>query len=198
LFDEFAELVSTERPFTFIKLKGLDTDAAMKFLAQKGITDPRRCNQLIQTYRGNPAELNDVANRIHNMFGSTEIFFEAPTTLVSQKLESILNEIVGTTLDDIHKQIMVYLAEKTVEGTGTITISKILKDFEITHKTSISTLDIVKTLEVLERMSLIESDKNLISKEICFTLQPVIKKYVLTDKLGLLHSFNSSNLKFAS
>lgn len=191
LFDEFAELVSTERPFTFIKLKGLDTDAAMKFLYQKGITDPKRCNQLIQTYRANPSELNDVANRIHNMFGNTEIFFESPTTLVSQKLESILNEIVGTTLDDIHKQIMVYLAEKTVEGTGEITISKILKYFEITHKTSISTLDIVKALEVLERMSLIESDKNQSSKEICFTLQPVIKKYVLTDNLGLLHTFKS-------
>ncbi|MFN6502378.1 MAG: NB-ARC domain-containing protein [Nostoc sp. DedQUE01] len=198
LFDDFVEFINTKRPFQFIRVEGLDTDSAIKFLGERGITDLKRCHQLIQTYRGNPSELADVVNRIHNMFGNTEIFFENPTTLVSKKLENILNKMVGNILDSIHKQIMIYLAEKTVEGSESITITTILNNFKLTHKVSISTLDLVKALENLERMSLIESVKNPITKEICFILQPVIKKYVLTDTLGIVHNFDSSNLKIAS
>ncbi|MBE9054041.1 ATP-binding protein [Nostocales cyanobacterium LEGE 11386] len=198
LFDEFDDLLNAKRPFEFIRLEGLDRDAAIKFLFEKGITDPKKCYQLIQTYRGNPSELAAVINRIHNMFGSTEIFFENPTTLVSKKLENILNDIVGYMLEDIHKQMMLYLAEKIVEGSESITITTILNNFKLKQKISISTLDIVKALENLERMSLIDSIKNPITKEISFTLQPVIKKYVLTDTLGLVHNSSSSNFKIAS
>ncbi|MBD2441182.1 NB-ARC domain-containing protein [Nostoc sp. FACHB-110] len=198
LLDEFVEFINNNRPLQFLRLEGLDTDSAIKLLTNKGITDLQRCHQLIQTYRGNPSELNDVTNRIQNMFGNTEIFFENPTTLVSKKLENILNKIVGNVLEDIHKQIMIYIAEKAVEGLESITITTILNDFKLNQGISISTLDLVKALENLERMSLIESIKNAVTKEICFTLQPVIKKYVLTDTLGIVHSFNYSKFKIAS
>lgn len=198
LLDDFNEFIITKRPFKFIKIEGLDTDSATELLLEQGITDVQRCHQLIHTYRGNPSELTDVVNRIHNMFGSPEIFFANPTTLVSQKLENILNQMVGDILENIHKKIMVYLAEKTIQGSNTITITTILNDYKYIQEQSITTLDIIKALETLEKMSLIESNKNPVTKEICFTLPPVIRKYILTDNLGLVHNSNYSNLQVAS
>ncbi|MDB9371021.1 NB-ARC domain-containing protein [Nodularia spumigena CS-586/05] len=196
LLDEFDDLLNAKRPFQFIKLEGLDTNASMQFLFDRGLTDPKKCHQLIQTYRGNPSELAAVIDRIYHLFGSTEIFFENPTTLVSKKLENILNEIVGQVLQNIHKQILIYLAEKVVGGSELISITTILNNFK--RKNTISTLDVVKALEILEKMSLIETVKNPVTQEISFTLQPVIKKYVTTDTRNLINDSNPSNLKMAS
>jgi hypothetical protein len=46
---------------------------------------------------------------------------------------------------------------------------------------------LITDLEKLERLSLIESGKDNTTKEITFTLQPVVKKYIKTDPAGLVH-----------
>ncbi|WP_143855735.1 hypothetical protein [Nostoc sp. 'Peltigera membranacea cyanobiont' 232] len=67
------------------------------------------------------------------------------------------------------------------------------------QKELMSTSDLIRALEVLEKNSLIESNRDSVTKEISFTLQPVIKKYILTDPLGLVHtSDTSSELAIAS
>ncbi|AUB43155.1 Cdc6-related protein, AAA superfamily ATPase (plasmid) [Nostoc flagelliforme CCNUN1] len=65
---------------------------------------------------------------------------------------------------------------------------KLLTNINQRDKTSLSTSELVKALEKLERLSLLESIKHPITKEITFTLQPVIKKYILTDPQGFVHT----------
>ncbi|MBW4455622.1 MAG: AAA family ATPase [Nostoc indistinguendum CM1-VF10] len=192
--NEFDVLIEADRPIQYLKLEGLDPDAAMQFLSALGLcNEEKRCSQLIQTYRGNPLELKAVSNRIHHFFASsTEKFFQDPTTLVSSRFQEMLNKLFGQGLSKIQRQIMIYLADKIVLNFQYISFNKLLMELNQTHKISISTSELITALEGLEKNSLIESSKDPTTKEISFTLQPVIKKYITTDPLGLVHTSNAS------
>jgi hypothetical protein len=166
----------------------------MQFLSALGLcNEEKRCSQLIQTYRGNPLELKAVSNRIHHFFASsTEKFFQDPTTLVSSRFQEMLNKVFGQGLSKIQRQIMIYLADKIVLNFQYISFSKLLMELNQTHKISISTSELITALEGLEKNSLIESSKDPTTKEISFTIQPVIKKYITTDPLGLVHTSDAS------
>jgi energy-coupling factor transporter ATP-binding protein EcfA2 len=198
--DEFDSLLSAKRHIQWVRVEGLDTDAAMNFLAAQGLTDKQKCNELINTYRGNPLELKTVAERINQFFGgSTKIFFQHKTTFFSSELQSMLDEAFGQVLNEIQKQIMIYLAEKIASNSKHLSFVEIINDLNQKYKVLVSTSELIKALEKLERLSLIESNKDPITKEISFTLQPVIKKYIKTDPQGLVHTSNaSSNLAIAS
>lgn len=200
LLDELNDLIVAKRPLRFFRIKGLDEDAAMQFLSEKGLTDTEKCHQLIQTYRGNPSELEAVIERINHFFsGSTQVFFQNPTTLVSSKFEAMLNHVFGHVLTEIERKILIYTAEEIVSTTEFISFAKLLSDIRQRQKASVSTLELIKALENLEKQSLIESSKNPVTKEISFTLQPVIKKYILTDPQGLVRVSNAlPNLAVAS
>lgn len=198
--DEFDTLIRTKRPVQYLKLEGLDTDAAMQLLAINGLNNQEKCNSLIKTYRGNPLELETTAKRIHHFFASsTEVFFENKTTFVSKELEKMLDKMFGEELNIIQRQIMIYLAEETLLTSKSVIFTKILNDLNQKEKVFISTSQLVKALEKLEILSLIESAKDPITKEISFDLQPVIKKYIETDPLGLVHTSDASpTLAFVS
>jgi hypothetical protein len=191
--DELDNLIAEKRPLHFFKIEGLDVDAAMQFLSGKGLTDKEKCNQLIKTYRGNPSELEAVVNRIDYFFGgSTKIFFENPTTLVSSKFEAMLNQMFGNLLTSAQRQILIYIAGEIVLNHQFTSFTKLLTDIKQGQVEPISTLELIKALEKLERLSLVESIKDTATKEISFTLQPVIKKYITTDPLGLVHTSDAS------
>jgi NB-ARC domain len=199
--NEFDVLIEADRPIQYVRVEGLDPDASMQFLSALGLCNKeKRCSQLIQTYRGNPLELKAVSNRIHHFFASsTERFFQDPTTLVSSRFQDMLNKIFGEVLSKIQRQIMIYLAERIGLNFQYISFSQLLIELKQKHKISISTSELITALEELEKNSLIENIKDPITKEISFTLQPVIKKYIMTDPLGLVHkSETSSTLPFAS
>lgn len=68
--------VTTNLPFLYWKLEGLDSSAAMQMLYEKGLSGDE-CKKLIEIYRGNPSELEAVAEKIHRFFGGNiESFFE--------------------------------------------------------------------------------------------------------------------------
>lgn len=188
--DELDDILSNKKHVHFFKVEGLDLESARKFLSKKGFKHPDKSEQLIKTYFGNPSELEAAINRISHFFGNQEKFFENPTTLISTQFESMLNEMFGERLSKIQKQILIYLAENIIVGTS-VTFTTLLNEFSSKKVTSISTLELIKGLEKLERISLIESMKDPVTKEVSFTLQPVIKKYITTDPLGLVHSSNS-------
>jgi NB-ARC domain len=199
--NEFDSLIRAKRPIQFLKVEGLDVNAAMQLLVNQGLTDQEKCSQLIETYRGNPLELQTVAERIHHFFGgSTEIFFENKTTFFSSEVEAMLNEMFGQTLSEFQRQIMIYLArEVDLNPSKYVSFTKLLSDISNQHNILMSRSELIRVLEVLERRLLIENIKDPITKEISFTLQPVIKKYIMTDPLGLVHkSETSSTLPFAS
>ncbi|MFN6568187.1 ATP-binding protein [Dendronalium sp. ChiSLP03b] len=192
--DEMESLIATELPIDFLRIEGLDTDAAIQLLCSKGLTDQEKCDELIKTYRGNPSELKAVANRIHHFFaGSAEKFFENPTTLVSDQFQEMLNQVFSQqVLSKIQRQIMIYLAEELTLNSNSVNFAKLLTDMNSKQKELVSTLEIIKAIEGLEKDSLVESSKDPITKEISFTLQPVIKKYIKTDPLGLVHTSHAS------
>jgi hypothetical protein len=192
LLRELDDLIAAKRPIQFFKIEGLDIDAATQFLLNKGLTDKERCNKLIKMYRGNPSELEALVERIHHFFaGSTKIFLENPTTLVSNKFEAMLNQMFGQVLTEVQRLILIYIAEEIVFNSPGINFPKLLNDIQQKQKVSVTTLELIKALENLERQSLIESNKDPVTKEISFTLQPIIKKYIMTDPNGLVHLYDA-------
>ncbi|GAX38948.1 NACHT domain-containing protein [Nodularia sp. NIES-3585] len=197
---EIENMIEAERPIKLLKLEGLDTDSAIKILSDKGVLVQENCNELIEIYRGNPSELKAVANRINYFFnGNLELFFKNKTTLVSSKFEIMLNETFGQLLNQFQREILIYIAEEIVLTSQPVNFSKLLNDIKQKSLLFTSTLETIKALEKLEIQSLIESSKDPKTNEIRFTLQPVIKKYMKLDPLGLVHTSNSSSkLAFAS
>lgn len=187
-FDELDSMVAT-RPVQSLKIKGLDSNAALQLLHAEGLTDQEMCGELIQTYRGNPLDLEAAAKRINHFFGgSKEKFFEHKTTFVSNPCQAMLNQYFGQAglLSELQRQIMIYLAEELKKNWNPISFTKLLKDLSLCHEVSVSTSRLVQALEGLEKLSLVESSKNLIAKEVSYALEPTIKKYILTDPLGLV------------
>jgi hypothetical protein len=197
--DEIDDIISVKKTTHFFKIEGLDTESAKKFLIKKGFKYPENTNQFIETYSGNPSEMEAAIKRVSHFFANQEeTFFDNPTTLISSKFEGMLNEMFGEILSEVHKQILIYLAEKMVVTSEPILFTNLLEAIKSRQAEAMSTSELIKGLEKLERISLIESMKNPLTKEISFKLQPVIKKYIMTDPKGLVHSSNTKNLKIAS
>jgi DNA-binding MarR family transcriptional regulator len=114
------------------------------------------------------------------------IFFQHKTTFFSNELQAMLDEAFGKVLNEIQKQIMIYLAEKIALTFRPIKFVEIINDLNHKHQAFVSTSELISALEKLERQSLIESNKDPVTKEISFTLQPVIKKYIMKDPQGLV------------
>ncbi|WP_193199748.1 NB-ARC domain-containing protein [Nostoc sp. MG11] len=198
--EEFSTLIKAKRPIEYLRIEGLDSEAAMQLLLAKGLTNKEKCQKLIHTYCGNPLELETVVEKIHHYFASsTEKFFKKYTTFISSEFQAMLDEMFGEILSETQRQIMIYLAEKIAFNLKPVSFEQLLSDISQRQKTPVSTSEVIKALEQLERQSLIESSKDLVTKEISFTLQPVIKKYITTDPMGLVHtSDTSSELAIAS
>lgn len=197
--DELAFLESAKRPVQSIKIEGLKLNDARQLLHSKGLTDPDSCQKLIQTYRGNPSELESVAQRIHHFFGgSSKKFVERQTTFVSPNLKAMLNRVFENSklLSELQRQILIYLAESISQNSAPVSFTELLENLRIHKEVSVSTSEMIAALEGLEAQSLIESSGNSVAKEIGFSLRPAVKKYILTDPLGLVRK-NSTTIKSA-
>nr|AFS17243.1 putative DRNF1 [Nostoc flagelliforme str. Sunitezuoqi] len=198
--DEFDDLITAGHPIQEMKIEGLDMDAAMQLLSAKGLADKENCSQLIKIYRGNPSEMEAVVSRINRFFaGNIKRFIEKKTTFLSRKFETMLNQMFGQILSQIEQQVLIYIAEEMLLNSNPVSFTKLLDDVKQRQKASVSTLELIKAIEKLERQSLVESIKDPITKEISFNLQPLIKKYIEIDPLGLIHTPDiSSDLAIAS
>ncbi|MEA5624554.1 NB-ARC domain-containing protein [Nostoc sp. UHCC 0251] len=187
--EEFGTLMKAKRPIEYLKIEGLDSEAAMQLLSANGLTDKDKCQKLIHTYRGNPLELETLVEKIHHYFASsTENFFRKYTTFVSSEFQAMLDEMFGEILSETQRWIMIYLAEKINLNLKPVSFEQLLSDTSQSQETPVSTSEVIKALEQLERQSLIESSKDPVTKEISFTLQPMIKKYITADPMGLVHT----------
>ncbi len=187
-FEELDVLVDT-RPVQALKVAGLEQSAALQLLIEKGLSDSEQCFELIQTYRGNPAELEAVANRINHFFaGNADKFIEYRTTCISPRVQAMLNQLFSQTglLSQLQRQILIYLAQELTKNPAPINLAQLLNSLSQRCEEKVSTSELMVALEGLESRSLIESIKNLEVKEIAFILPPVVSKYILTDPLGLV------------
>lgn len=113
---------------------------------------------------------------------------------MGQQLQSMLNHQFRQAgiLNDLQKSIMMYLAEETSEDLTSIPFPKILENIK-NKFIDASTSEVIIALEILEQRSLIEVYKQTRKQEISYSLQPVIRKYILVDPLGLVYkNYNCS------
>lgn len=193
-FDQLDRLAGSRRSIQYLKIKGLDSNGALQLLYDKGLNDLEMCNELIQKYRGNPSDLEEAANRINHFFtGSKEKFFEHKTTFISNYRQADLNQRFGQAglVSELQRQIMIYLAEELSKTQNPISYTKLLKDLSLRQEVSDLGLLLMQALEGLEKLSLVESRKNSVAKEVSYDLEPTIKKYILTDPLGLVRKSNA-------
>ena len=191
--DEFEDLLIAGRSIQYLKVKGLDTEAAMQLLFDQGLNDEEKCNELIKIYYGNPLELKTVITRIHHFFGgSIHKFFENRTTLFSSQFQAMLDKAFGHLLSEIQQQIMIYIAEELALNSKPVRFTNLLNGLNQQKKISLSKSDLITALEGLEKQFLIETIKDSASEENLFTLQPIVKKYIRKNALELVHTPNAA------
>lgn len=177
---------------TNIQIKGLEENAALQVFHEKKIYG-EECKKLIKTYRGNPSELELVADRINRYFGGNiQKFFDYQTTFVGQQLQGMLNQQFRQPglLSDVQRQIMIYLAEEVTDQFILIPFSKIIDNLRKRVSSSLSISELIMALEVLEQRSLVESTKKIGKEEVKYGLPPAVRKYILVDPFGFVRNTN--------
>ncbi len=187
---EFSYLESTGLGISVIKLGGLDIDSAMKILISKGVAVDDKLKYLIQSYRGNPRILIQVSKRITSLFGKNiDKVIQNKTSLGFSFVHDFFN---GLFIDLLKEEpygicVLKVLSDKIIDGTNEFQFSEILAYFneskykkEIPMKSSF----LAKIIELLEEYVLIERVTTEKYAEACFTLQPLIRKYIEVDPAG--------------
>lgn len=173
-----------------IKLEGLDTSSARKMLENQGLVG-EECNDLINQYRGNPADLEIIVKRINKFFGgNVKKFFSYKTTIMSEKIQLMLNQqfdMAQSPLNDIQRQTLIYLAENIHEDNKRIYFSQIVDGLKKRLGVKLSISELMDSMQILEQRSLVETQGELAKEEISYGLSPVIRKYILVDPLGLVY-----------
>lgn len=163
---EIHRLASKKGPVRLLKLSGLATAEAEKILREKGLVKEPEWQTLISIYRGNPLFLKIVASTIVDLFGGQASRFLKQDTLFLGKIDEVLAPQLDR-LSDLETKIMYQLAiERHPQN---------LSGLQAVIGSTVSRSTIIEAVESLEWRSLIET----ITESSQFTLQPVVKRYII-------------------
>ena len=166
--EEIAALQGDKLPVRVCSLKGLDEVAGKKLLQAKGLKIADiDSKQLVKSYQGNALAIKIAATAIEDLFAGDITKFLAQETRVFNGLRLHLSRHFER-LSDLELQIMCWLAINREPVSG--------KELQTDIVSSISSSQILETLEYLIRRSLVERTTT------GFTQQPVIMEYV-TEKI---------------
>jgi len=166
------------RPVRSLKLNGLTVDAASEILTEESLSDKDEWSKLIQQYESNPLALKLVAKTIQSLFnGSVYDFIHLEKMPIIDAFKELLAQQFDR-LSTLEKKIMFCIA------THHHPIS--IKELEDVMQSKINTLDIIQPLASLVLRSLVERITN--SSELLFTIQPVVKKYVLIEYIKFFNT----------
>ncbi|MBE9016113.1 AAA family ATPase [Chroococcidiopsidales cyanobacterium LEGE 13417] len=188
-FKDLMKLQRSGRPSDSFKLEGLDVKAAGEILQARGLTDEQKWSELLEPYLGNPAAIELVASRIEKFFsGSVAKFLHYKTDLISEIFREILaQQYQPGRLTHLEKQILLYLAEKTIDASGTISFTQMFEELQTRTKNTLSFSGLVEAIETLSDRSLIVVSVDKVTKELFLKLPPIIKRYVIQqEQTGLL------------
>ncbi len=174
-FTDITRYQNFHRPAGVLKLTGLGTEAS-QILAAKGLTGKEVWADLISLYGGNPFGLKMAANCIKDFFaGDARRFVEERSVLL---FEDTLEQQL-TRLTKLEQELLIYLARQLEDqGLEVLAFPQILAAFRLmTLKVSLT--DLIQSLHLLSDRSLVESGIDS-DGERCYSLQPVVKKFVLT------------------
>ena len=182
----FAE--SSGKSVRIMDLNGLGQDS-YSLLESQGLTDvDDGFSLLINRYRSNPLLLKLVAARIRDYFGGdVAAFIECDSVLMSESLQDALdNQFRSGVWTPLEQQVMHLLAHNDdgSEGLPFQQVFKILKKEE----SNLSIHKLIAAIDTLVNRSLLERGQ-VDCGPLMLSLQPVIKKYFLSDPSGVIQEF---------
>lgn len=190
--EPFKELSYAEsRGFSIrnISLRGLGKDAYGLLKHQKLTGDPDNFRGLIEMYRGNPLALKLVAGRIRRFFGGNiKQFLDCKTTWMGGSIQDALDEQFKSAFwSRLERDLIYYLATQEEENILFQEAYEGLKanGLKLASADSVSMTDFIEATDVLYDRSLLERSESEDS-QVILSLQPIIKKYVLSDPSGII------------
>lgn len=175
-FSDITEYQNFQRPVGVLKLKGLGEAAKQIFLA-RGLTGEAEWNHLSDLYRGNPYRLKMLASYIQDFFaGNVKQFVDQTSEMM---FEDTLEQQLSR-MDKLEQDLLVYLARQIEDkGVEAVAFPWILSQFRLAPELKVSSIDIMRYLNLLSDRSLVESAFDSDGNR-CYSLQPDVKKFVLT------------------
>jgi hypothetical protein len=165
---DIALLEGQTRPVRSYKLTGLENNAAREILKERGLTQEKEWDDLIECYSGHPLALRIVSAMILELFdGKTSEFLRQNTVFMGQINHVLYQQFQR--LSDLETEVMRQLAT----AGKPITIAQLREGLSA----PVSTSKLMEVLESLGWRSLIE--KITESGNVAFTLQPVVRKYAI-------------------
>lgn len=150
-------------PVRSLQLGGVDHEAALNILQDKGVVAASRQQQILSNYLGgNPLALQLSATAIQNLFAGNMEVFLAQSSSIPASLWHLLEKQFDR-LSPVQQQIM-YLLAISREGLSPIQIHALLP--------SLNFIQLLSSLEILRNRSLIEATVQGL------TQQPVVMEYV--------------------
>ena len=163
---EVAAMEGSNQSVYSLKLEGLGEDAK-EILRENGLGEEYLWDDLIQPYRGNPLALNMIATTIKEVFDGSITEFLKQNTLFLGDFDYLLYQQFDR-ISELEKALMYCIASQQQP----VTIDELKKQIKLLLRSS----DLIKALQSLGRRFLVE--KVNAGGETCFTLQPLVRKYV--------------------
>lgn len=161
-----------------IEINGLGQDAT-DLLKDQGLVDQHDAlGYLIHKYRGNPLSLKLVSHQIKRFFGGhVQAFLDCDTTWLGEPLEEALKaQFTSGFWSNLQRRLIHYLAV-SLDTQESLLFSDV---FEALHSQdeSVSMSGFIEAIDTLYNRFLLESRE--VDGEVRLSLQPVIRKYLLT------------------
>lgn len=171
---EVTNLAGKTLPVRSLKIKGLQPEAAQELLSHQGFSklEPG-LEELIQIYRSNPAALQLSAKTIQSLFSGSVSQFLSQSSLVIGDVFANLLATHFERLTNLEVAIIYWLGIEMQP----ISLLQLKANFVLATSTS----SLLTALESLQRRSLLESELLAGSGETLFTLEPVVRKYVINQ-----------------
>lgn len=160
---EMVELEARDFPVYTLSMSGLPEAEAHKLLRAKGLSDEEHWGTLVEIFQGNPLALQIVSAMIQRSFGGRVATFLKQETITTRQIVDLLDQQFNG-LSALEREIMYWLAIN----------HQPLSFAELKESIELSGADLLDGIESLLRRSLIKG-------EAAFTLEPVIRQYVIHE-----------------
>ena len=166
---EVARLEGEKVPVHSLHLTGLSSQAELIF-EEKQLSDPKKWNELIELYRGNPLALKIVATTIQELFGGSVATFLQQDTIVYGDIYDLLDEQFEY-LSVLEREILNWLAIAFKPLSLVQLRENILLPIEMA--------ELIEALESLIRRSLIIR-MQVKGKTVFSSHQPIVGQYAIS------------------
>ncbi len=160
---EMVELAARDFPVYTLNMAGLPEAESHKLLRAKGLSNQEHWGTLIEIFQGNPLALQIVAAMIQRSFGGNVADFLKQTTITTRQIVDLLDHQFNS-LSALEREITYWLAINPQP----------LSFAELKESLNRSGADVLDGVESLLRRSLIQG-------EAAFTLEPVVRHYVIHE-----------------